>query len=505
MNKKQNLLAAENTKQPRQGNKKQAQQGNKNLSGLYQAVIKNIDACKELSTITRTSLGPYGTNKLVYKLFLNELVVQHPAAKLLVLAAKEQQKKLGDGANLVVSIAGQHLKGAKELITTCWVRFEAFGEEGSATMDGGKRRPNVPSLFILSKKVIFDQNLRTVLMNGFAKLFGCFSGCLKTFRGKGSKVDTVVEIKRIENANNVLVIAGGVDTTATETNLIHKLGNYAKTEETKVEELIKESGAKVIVSGAGVGQMALQFCNHPSYLGYVDSILVEETPGARVTVTNEQGGVATVLLGAGASTDIISDEQLERAVVNVVNTYKALCRDSRIVPGAGATEIEIARRLKEFAFKETRSSNQIVIAKYAESFELIPKTLAHNANLNVEGIIETLYADHAAGNVKAGIDYKNEDCKDASTLNIWDLYTTKQEPQSIFDRLMSTLMNAAYLSFLFKLNDDADSRIPSLTYHECDFSFWSKVVYFSLYRVSSVQYSAEAMCNAVSVLIDVLR
>ncbi|GJR29131.1 T-complex protein 1 subunit theta-like protein, partial [Tanacetum coccineum] len=44
---------------PRQGNKKQAQQGNKNLSGLYQAVIKNIDACKELSTITRTSLGPY--------------------------------------------------------------------------------------------------------------------------------------------------------------------------------------------------------------------------------------------------------------------------------------------------------------------------------------------------------------------------------------------------------------------------------------------------------------
>ncbi|GKF84381.1 T-complex protein 1 subunit theta-like protein, partial [Tanacetum coccineum] len=118
-----------------------------------------------------------------------------------------------------------------------------------------------------------------------------------------------------------------------------------------------------------------------------------------------------------------SDEQLERAVVNVVNTYKALCRDSRIVPGAGATEIEIARLLKEFAFKETRSSNHIVIAKYAESFELIPKTLAHNANLNVEGIIETLYADHAAGNVKAGIDYKNEDCKDASTLNIWDLET----------------------------------------------------------------------------------
>ncbi|CAL5352657.1 unnamed protein product [Camellia sinensis] len=41
------------------------------------------------------------------------------------------------------------------------------------------------------------------------------------------------------------------------------------------------------------------------------------------------------------------------AVDDGVNTYKALCRDSCIVPGAAATEIELARRLKEFSFKET--------------------------------------------------------------------------------------------------------------------------------------------------------
>ena len=42
-----------------------------------------------------------------------------------------------------------------------------------------------------------------------------------------------------------------------------QLENYAKTEEAKVEELIKsvaDSGAKVIVSGAAVGDMALHFC-----------------------------------------------------------------------------------------------------------------------------------------------------------------------------------------------------------------------------------------------------
>lgn len=44
-----------------------------------------------------------------------------------------------------------------------------------------------------------------------------------------------------------------------------QLENYAKTEEAKVEELIKavaDSGAKVIVSGAAVGEMALHFCEH---------------------------------------------------------------------------------------------------------------------------------------------------------------------------------------------------------------------------------------------------
>ncbi|PWA70669.1 Chaperone, tailless complex polypeptide 1 [Artemisia annua] len=103
-------------------------EGHKHLSGLDEAVIKNVDACKQLSTITRTSLGPNGMNKMVInhldKLFVtsdtativNELEIQHPAAKILVLAGKAQQEEIGDGANLVVSFAGELLQGAEELI-----------------------------------------------------------------------------------------------------------------------------------------------------------------------------------------------------------------------------------------------------------------------------------------------------------------------------------------------------------------------------------------------------
>ncbi|XP_026400513.1 T-complex protein 1 subunit theta-like [Papaver somniferum] len=47
---------------------------------------------------------------------LNELEVQRPAAKLLVLAAKAQQEEIGDGDNLTTSFAGELLQKAEELI-----------------------------------------------------------------------------------------------------------------------------------------------------------------------------------------------------------------------------------------------------------------------------------------------------------------------------------------------------------------------------------------------------
>ncbi|GLT64568.1 hypothetical protein SLA2020_370530 [Shorea laevis] len=56
-------------------------EGYKHLSGLEEAVLKNIDACKELSAITRTSLGPNGMNKMVIN-HLDKLFVTNDAATI---------------------------------------------------------------------------------------------------------------------------------------------------------------------------------------------------------------------------------------------------------------------------------------------------------------------------------------------------------------------------------------------------------------------------------------
>ena len=63
------------------------------------------------------------------------------------------------------------------------------------------------------------------------------------------------------------------------------------------------------------------------------------------TADKEGSRVSTVVVRG--STDNIMDD-VERAVDDAVNTFKALTRDPRFVPGAGATEIELAKQLSNY-------------------------------------------------------------------------------------------------------------------------------------------------------------
>ena len=73
---------------------------------MDEAVFRNINACKELSRVTRSSYGPNGMNKMVInhleKLFvtndaatiIKELDVEHPAAKMIVMATKMMEQEV---------------------------------------------------------------------------------------------------------------------------------------------------------------------------------------------------------------------------------------------------------------------------------------------------------------------------------------------------------------------------------------------------------------------------
>ena len=100
-----------------------------NRSRGKDAQHSNIAAAKAVAESVRSSLGPKGMDKMLVDNFgdvtitsdgrtiLDEMDVQHPAAKMMVEVAKTQDNETGDGTTSAVIIAGELLNRAEELIS----------------------------------------------------------------------------------------------------------------------------------------------------------------------------------------------------------------------------------------------------------------------------------------------------------------------------------------------------------------------------------------------------
>jgi chaperonin GroEL (HSP60 family) len=92
------------------------------------ALILNIDAGSAIADAVRTTLGPKGMDKMLVDgvgdtivtndgvTILKELDVEHPAAKMVIEAAKTQDDECGDGTTTTVILTGELLQKAKPLI-----------------------------------------------------------------------------------------------------------------------------------------------------------------------------------------------------------------------------------------------------------------------------------------------------------------------------------------------------------------------------------------------------
>jgi len=93
-----------------------------------EAQHNNIMAARIIAETVKTSLGPRGMDKMLVdslgdvtitndgKTILDEVEVEHPAAKMMVEVAKAQDKEVGDGTTSVVVLAGELLTKAEDLL-----------------------------------------------------------------------------------------------------------------------------------------------------------------------------------------------------------------------------------------------------------------------------------------------------------------------------------------------------------------------------------------------------
>ena len=263
---------------------------------------------------------------------------------------------------------------------------------------------------------------------------------------------------RIKSASHakVGIFSCPIDISQTETKgtvLLHnakEMMDFTKGEETQLEQAIKElhdSGLRVLVAGASVGELAHHYLDRygillvkvlskfelrrlcrvvgatplarlgtpmPDEMGSVDVVETLEIGGDRVTVfrqEDEATRTATLVI-RGATQNHLDD--IERAVDDGVNVVKAITRDPRLVPGAGATEMQLIERISTFG-ERTPELSQYAIKKYAEAFEVIPRTLAESAGLDATQVLATLYAAHHHNVSKKSQDKDDEDEEDWCT------------------------------------------------------------------------------------------
>src|SRR3989339_115030 len=88
----------------------------------------NILAAKIVADIVKTTLGPKGMDKMLVDstgnitvtndgvTILEEMEIEHPAAKMIVEIAKTQDKEVGDGTTTAVMLAGKLLENAEKLL-----------------------------------------------------------------------------------------------------------------------------------------------------------------------------------------------------------------------------------------------------------------------------------------------------------------------------------------------------------------------------------------------------
>jgi archaeal chaperonin len=288
-----------------------------NRSRGREAQHGNITAAKVVAESVRSSLGPKAMDKMLVDSFgdvtitsdgrtiLDEMDIQHPAAKMLVEVAKAQDNEAGDGTTTAVIIAGELLSRAEELInknihsTIIIDGYRKAAEKALETLDNIAIPVDLTSTEYLKKSAMtsmaskivaeYKEEMADITVKAMLEVAEKQDGVYKVDvedvkvekKTGGSLSDTSLingivldkEIvhsgmpKRMENAKIALIDASiEIEKTEIDAKISiespEQIGAFLKQEETTLREMtdkILASGANVVVCQKGIDDMAQHF------------------------------------------------------------------------------------------------------------------------------------------------------------------------------------------------------------------------------------------------------
>jgi thermosome len=211
----------------------------------------------------------------------------------------------------------------------------------------------------------------------------------------------------------------------------------------KMVDKIKNSGATVVACQKGIDDMAQHFLSQAGIMAVrrvKKSDLEKLSQATTGTIFNDLDDITAEKLGKAGlveerkimgeswifieecvdpksvvilirgGTELIVDE-VDRAIHDALCVVRDVVEDEKIVGGGGAPELETAIKLREFA-STLGGREQLAVEIFADSLDIVPKTLAENAGIDQIEILMKLRASHQKGNKFAGFNLENGEVVD---------------------------------------------------------------------------------------------
>jgi len=230
---------------------------------------------------------------------------------------------------------------------------------------------------------------------------------IKEFLDEETRILKEMVDKVVKVGANVVFCQKGIDDAAQF--FLAKAGILAvrRVKRSDMEKLEKATGGRIVTNFEDLSEKDL------GYAGLVEERKIGEDRMVFVEECKNPKAVA-ILIRAGLERQLDEAERaLNDAIMNMIN----IVEESKVVPGGGAIEAELAKIIRSEASKYP-GKEQLAMLAYADALEIVPKTLAENSGLDPVDIMSSLRNKHAGNGVNYGINIFNGKIEDMFSLGV---------------------------------------------------------------------------------------
>ncbi|MCG2885153.1 MAG: TCP-1/cpn60 chaperonin family protein [Vulcanisaeta sp.] len=348
------------------------------------------------------------------------LVAMNSLSSKIVAEARDYLAKVAVDAS---AIAVEKVNG-KYNLDLDWIKLEKKKGQSLAetqliqgiVLDKEVVHPGMPKRVANAKIAVLDAPLEIEKPEWTTKISVSSPDQIKAFLEEESNILKSYVDKLAEVGANVVITQKGIDEVAQ--HYLAKKGIMAirRVKRSDIEKLAKATGAKIVTSIKDIKPEDLGTAGlvEERKVGEEKMVFVEQCPNPR----------AVTILIRGAADRVL--DEAERSMQDALHVIRDLYREPRIVPGGGAFEMEIARRIREWG-RKLPGKEQLSVLKFAEALEHVPTILALTAGLDPVDAIAELRRRHDGGEVDAGVDVLNGKVANMLKLNIVDPLLVKKQ------------------------------------------------------------------------------